>query len=110
MVPPQPGSGARSFRDAVSERDRGCVLSNRMALYEWISFEATHIFPLAYEGYWNDLGHSDWITLPPATESGGSINSPQNGILLGLDEHMLFISFAVSVNLDLWVFSMLKSS
>jgi len=28
-----------------------------MASYgSWVSFEATHIFPLAYEEHWNELG------------------------------------------------------
>ena len=100
MIALQPGSRSKSFRDAVRERDRRCILTGRMALYEWTTFEATHIFPLAYEGHWNELKCNEWITLPPAAESDGSINSPQNGILLGLDEHLLFKSFSVSINPD----------
>ena len=100
MIALQPGSRSKSFRDTVRERDRCCILTGRMALYEWTTFEATHIFPLAYEGHWNELKCNHWITLPPATESDGSINSPQNGILLGLDEHLLFKSFSVSINPD----------
>jgi len=72
-----------------------------MARYgDWCSFEATHIFPLAYQRNWNDLGYRNWITVPPATESDGSINSPQNGILLGLTENLLFTSYQVSIDPD----------
>jgi hypothetical protein len=65
---------------------------------EWQGFEAAHIFPLAYEGHWNDNGYSRWITIPP--ENGGTINSVQNGLLLRSDIHQLFDSYIVSVNPD----------
>jgi len=72
-----------------------------MAIYgNWTSFEATHIFPMAYEEKWNDLGCHNWITVPPANKSDGSINSPQNGILLGLSEYHLFTSYQVSIDPD----------
>ncbi|PUU78797.1 hypothetical protein B9Z19DRAFT_1064756 [Tuber borchii] len=48
----------------------------------------------------NDLGYRNWITVPPATESGGSINSPQNGILIGITESILFTSHQVSIDPD----------
>ena len=65
---------------------------------EWESFEAAHIFPLAYEGHWNDNSYGHWITIPP--ENGGTINSVQNGLLLRSDIHQLFDSYVVSVNPD----------
>ena len=48
-------------------------------IWDWTAFEVTHIFPLAYEGSWRDLGYSGWITIPLDTESGRSINSLKNG-------------------------------
>jgi hypothetical protein len=41
-----------------------------------------------------------WITIPPATESAGSINSVQNGMLLREDIHTLFDGYDVFINLD----------
>ncbi|PUU75492.1 hypothetical protein B9Z19DRAFT_1102938 [Tuber borchii] len=40
------------------------------------------------------------ITVPPASESDGSINSVQNGILLTLDTHILFDCYDFSINPD----------
>ena len=88
----------------MRQRDRRCILTGRAAIMasygNWVSFEATHIFPLAYEGCWKDLGYSSWITIPPATESDGSINSPPNGILLSSDVHQFFTSYDVSIDPD----------
>ena len=73
----------------------------RMAYYNgWTSFEATHIFPLAYEGWWKDLGYGNWITVPPKGGTEDSINSPQNGILLGTTEHNVFTSYQVTIDPD----------
>ena len=99
-------SGTRviSFSDAVRQRDRRCVITGKPArlahLGSWDTFEATHIFPLAYEEYWNDSEYSRWITVPPANGSDGSINSVQNGILLESDIHCLFESYTLTINPD----------
>ncbi|PUU72847.1 hypothetical protein B9Z19DRAFT_1007705 [Tuber borchii] len=92
----------KPFRNAIRQRDQGCVLSGRRALMKgsWTGFDAAHIFPLAYEGYWNDCGFSDLITAPPATKSDSAINSPQNGILLSASEHHFFAAYDVSINPD----------
>jgi len=72
-----------------------------MASYgRYTGFDAAHIFPLAYEGHWNDCHLNRWITVPPATESDGSINSPQNGILLNATAHVFFAYYDVSINPD----------
>ncbi|PUU80412.1 HNH endonuclease-domain-containing protein [Tuber borchii] len=99
-------SGARivSFRDAVRERDRRCVIT-RVPVYEpafsgWKMFEVAHIFPLAYEDHWNQSNYSRWITVPPANESDGFIHSVQNGMLLTRDLHALFDGYDVSINPD----------
>jgi len=81
-------------------RDRRCFITGEEALgapYDsWESFEAAHIFPLAYEGYWVEHDYSRWITIQPAT--GGYINSVQNGLLLESGVHQLFNSYLISIN------------
>ena len=64
-------------------------------------FEAAHIFPLAYEGYWKDYNYDSWITIPP--EKGGTINSVQNGILLGASMRQRFDNYDFSINPDVCV-------
>ena len=41
-----------------------------------------------------------WITIPPPTETAGTINSMQNGLLLRADIHRLFGNYIISVNPD----------
>ncbi|KAL7625910.1 hypothetical protein AAE478_005134 [Parahypoxylon ruwenzoriense] len=81
------GTRVQVFRDQVRERDGGCVITkdkNFGAPYGvWRGFEAAHIFPLAYEKYWNENGFGRRITLQPS--QGGSINSVENGLLLRAD-------------------------
>lgn len=50
-------------------------------LDNWTGFEAAHIFPLVFEGLWNDYNYGCWITSPLNGEEikGGKINSVQNG-------------------------------
>ena len=95
---------AQSFVNAVRYRDRHCVLTGcavPMASYDdWTGYYVAHIFPLAYEAYWNDCGFSKLITVPPVTKSDEPINSPQNGILLNASLHALFESYHVSINPD----------
>lgn len=64
----------------------------------WHGFEASHIFPIAYEAYWTAHNFSRWITIIP--ERGGSINSVQNGLLLRSDIHQLFDSYDFAINPD----------
>ncbi|PUU80410.1 HNH endonuclease-domain-containing protein [Tuber borchii] len=98
------GSRIKSFRDAVRERDRRCVItglrSQRPDRWGWDFFEVAHIFPLAYEDHWNQSNYSRWITVPPANESDGSIHSVQNGMLLTPNMHALFDAYIVSINPD----------
>ena len=98
------GSRVATFRDAVRERDRRCVVTGKPALRAdhgiWRGFEAAHIFPLGFEGHWVAEDFGRWITVPPATESAGSINSVQNGILLDATIHLLFDSYDISINPD----------
>ena len=99
------GTRVKSFCDAVRLRDCRCVISGEKAVRAyrnvWTGFEAAHIFPLAYEGDWIEHGYDRWITIRP--ESGGTINSVQNGMLLNSAIHQLFDSYDFSINPDVWI-------
>ncbi|OBT38693.1 hypothetical protein VE00_10845 [Pseudogymnoascus sp. WSF 3629] len=96
------GSRTRAFCDEVRQRDRRCVITKQEALGayrdNWHGFEASHIFPIAYEGYWESNNFSRWVSSIP--ERGGSINSVQNGILLRSDIHQLFDCYDLAINPD----------
>jgi hypothetical protein len=95
------GTHVQSFCDAIRSRDRRCVISGEQADAEnddWTGFEATHIFPLAYEGHWIQQGFDHWITIPSA--NGRNINSVQNGMLLESAIHQRFDSYSFSINPD----------
>ncbi|KAH8588282.1 HNH endonuclease-domain-containing protein [Bisporella sp. PMI_857] len=96
----QTGTRTQAFRDAVRSRDRRCVITGQEYLDddEWGSFEAGHIFPLAYEQYWVRNGLSRWISI--LLDKGESINSIQNGLLLRRDVHHLFNVYKFSINPD----------
>ncbi|KAG0639123.1 hypothetical protein HOY80DRAFT_886772 [Tuber brumale] len=98
------GPRVASFRDAIRDRDRRCVITGRPARLaqfgNWRGFETAHIFPLAHEGHWNDHKYSRWITIPPTNESDGSINSVQNGILVTSDIRQYFESYDLTINPD----------
>ncbi|PUU82677.1 hypothetical protein B9Z19DRAFT_1120257 [Tuber borchii] len=66
-------TGARTakFRDAIRERDGRCIITKEQGR---------------------------WISIP--AESGGSINSIQNGMLLRADIHSLFGNYSVSISPD----------
>jgi hypothetical protein len=66
----------------------------------WYGLQAAHIFPLAYEDHWNQSNYPSLITIPPASEIAGSINSVQNGLLLRNDIHSLFNIYGFSINPD----------
>ena len=103
-VPLPSGPRVASFRDAVFQRDQRCVITGTKAILahigRWKGFEATHIFPLAYERQWNDCNLSRLITVPPANESHGSINSVQNGIMLTSAMRQFFASYDLAINPD----------
>ncbi|PUU73050.1 hypothetical protein B9Z19DRAFT_1035641 [Tuber borchii] len=98
------GTRVESFRQAVRERDGGCIATGRPAplahLGWWMNFETAHVFPLAYEKLWNDCNYSRFITDPPADPSHGTINSVQNGILLTREMHYAFDNYSWSINPD----------
>lgn len=81
-------------------RDRKCVITGRANLAaevgNWAGFHAAHIFPLDSETDWvqHSYGHR-WLT-----DGTASINSPQNGLLMGPTMHDLFDQFLFSINPD----------
>ncbi|KAG0633053.1 HNH endonuclease-domain-containing protein [Tuber brumale] len=98
------GTRVDSFFESVRNRDERCVITGRPAVISgvahWTTFEAAHVFPLAYEEHWNKSNFSHWITVPPDSKWHGAINSVQNGILLTRDMHALFDSYELSINPD----------
>ena len=100
----QTGTRVKAFKDAVRRRDGRCVVSGKRAVHAWRGlwdgFEASHIFPLAYEGRWVQHNYGRWITIPPERERAGTINSVQNGLLLRDDLHTLFDVYVFSINPD----------
>jgi len=98
------GADIASFCKAVCERDQRCIITGRPAVLAhfgwWIGFEAVHIFPLAYKKNWNECKYSRSITIPPADETDESINSVQNGILLGSDMVDFFTYYDLTINPD----------
>ena len=98
-------TNTKEFCHAIRERDRRCVITGKGARNAtvgcWVGLDATHVFPPAYEDHWVNHSYGDWITLQP--ESGGSINSVQNGMLLTSDLRVLFDSYIVSINPDVCI-------
>ncbi len=104
------GPRVQAFRDAVRLRDRRCVVTGEQYLGDddWLGFEAAHIFPLAFEGLWNDHNYGRWIKSPSNGEEikGGKINSVQNGLLLDGTIHTLFDFYAFSINPDVCIYTL----
>ena len=98
------GNRSKSFSGSVRQRDLACIITGTEPRFgplgPWYMFEAAHIFPLAYEQYWNDNKFYEWVRIPPATPSDGMINSVQNGILLRSDIHTIFDAYEVAINPD----------
>ncbi|KAF1812074.1 hypothetical protein P152DRAFT_466867 [Eremomyces bilateralis CBS 781.70] len=97
------GTRVASFCESVRSRDRKCVISglNIITLGGidiWDGFEASHIFPLAYESHWINNDYGRWVSIEPPR--GGTINSVQNGILLDSVMHQLFDNYFISINPD----------
>ena len=96
------GTRVAVFRDTIRQRDQRCVITGEEAVgtgeARWLSFQAAHIFPLVYEGHWNDFNYGRLITIQPDT--GGFINSIQNGMLLDASINSFFDNYALSINPD----------
>ena len=96
---------SEEFCQAIRERDRRCIMTGMGArgakVGYWVGLEAAHVFPLAYERHWAEHNYGHWITIQPG--SGGSINSVQNGMLLGTTVYHLFESYFISINPDVCI-------
>lgn len=108
----QTGTRVQAFTNAVRSRDGRCVITGTLATMAdfdlWTGFEATHIFPLAFEGIWKDHNFGRCIKSPLNKEKikGGKINSSQNGLLLRSDIHQLFDMYFISINPDACIYTL----
>jgi hypothetical protein len=100
----QTGIRTQSFCNAVRSRDGQCVITGKeapdAANDNWNGLQAAHIFPLGYLDHWKESNFPNLITIPPASEKVGSINSVQNGLLLRNDIHNHFDCYDFSINPD----------
>ncbi|KAK9384989.1 hypothetical protein V1515DRAFT_617691 [Lipomyces mesembrius] len=68
-----------------SDRDRRCVITGlamtqrELVLQRWTKYEAAHTFPVALESIFQNYNFAELTVLD---ERDGSVNSPQNGLLL----------------------------
>ncbi|KAK9357715.1 hypothetical protein V1504DRAFT_398300 [Lipomyces starkeyi] len=91
----------RSFPAAVRDRDRRCVITGvpvtqrELLLQRWTRYDAAHIFPVALESMFHNYNFGALVVLD---ERDGSVNSPQNGLLLRKDVHGLFNQYEISIN------------
>ncbi|KAK9385248.1 hypothetical protein V1515DRAFT_617505 [Lipomyces mesembrius] len=83
----------KSFPAAVRERDRRCVITGvamtqrELGQQRWTRYEAAHIFP-----------NYNFRELVVLDECDGSVNSPQNGLLLQSHVHAMFDQYEISIN------------
>ncbi|ODQ70643.1 hypothetical protein LIPSTDRAFT_41195, partial [Lipomyces starkeyi NRRL Y-11557] len=91
----------RSFPAAVRDRDRRCVITGipvsqrEPLLRRWTIYDAAHIFPVALESIFHNYNFGELVVLD---ERDGSVNSPQNGLLLQKNVHALFDQYEISIN------------
>ncbi|KAK9365074.1 hypothetical protein V1509DRAFT_643036 [Lipomyces kononenkoae] len=96
-----PSGRTRSFPAAVRDRDRRCVITGvpmsqrELLLQRWTIYDAAHIFPVALESIFHNYNFGELVVLD---ERDGSVNSPQNGLLLRKDVHSLFDQYEISIN------------
>ncbi|RPA90289.1 hypothetical protein L873DRAFT_1848889 [Choiromyces venosus 120613-1] len=95
-----------SFLDEIRARDKKCLISGipnpdlRIQSSNWVSFEATHIFPLEHESLWIHFDYGRRITDVDDVPGSWKINSSQNGFLLRSAVHQLFDQYLISVTSD----------
>ncbi|KAK9334297.1 hypothetical protein LIPSTDRAFT_145484 [Lipomyces starkeyi NRRL Y-11557] len=91
----------KSFPAAVRERDRRCVITGvamtqrELVQQRWTRYEAAHIFPVALESIFQNYNFGELVVLD---ERDGSVNSPQNGLLLQRNVHAMFDQYEISIN------------
>ncbi|KAK9329109.1 HNH endonuclease-domain-containing protein [Lipomyces starkeyi] len=91
----------RSFPAAVRDRDRKCVITGvsmtqrELLQQRWTGYDAAHIFPVALESMFHNCNFGELVILD---ERDGSVNSPQNGLLLQTNVHRRFDQCEISIN------------
>ncbi|KAK9241919.1 hypothetical protein V1506DRAFT_465448 [Lipomyces tetrasporus] len=91
----------RSFPAAVRNRDRRCVITGvaltqrELLLQRWTGYDVAHIFPVALESMFHNYNFGELVVLD---DRDGSVNSPQNGLLLRTDVHGRFDQYEISIN------------
>ncbi|KAK9482074.1 hypothetical protein V1527DRAFT_455393 [Lipomyces starkeyi] len=91
----------RSFPAAVRDRDRRCVITGvpltqrELLLQRWTGYDAAHVFPVALESMFHNYNFGELVVLD---ERDGSVNSPQNGLLLQTNVHRRFDQYEMSIN------------
>ena len=63
----------------------------------WDFWDASHIFPIAYEECWTQNSLDRWVTIEPQT---GGNNSVQNNLLLRKNVLSVFDAYHFSINPD----------
>ncbi|KZF19131.1 hypothetical protein L228DRAFT_251222 [Xylona heveae TC161] len=89
-----------AFQRRVRNRDMRCVVSREEVFdYDFVTFHAAHIFPLAHLDLWRT---GNWAAVLSDDEMPGSsgIHSVQNGILLDQTIHTLFDKYLVAMDPD----------
>ncbi|KAK9371504.1 uncharacterized protein V1513DRAFT_455548 [Lipomyces chichibuensis] len=96
-----PSGRVRLFPAAVRNRDRRCVITGlaltqrELLLQRWTGYDAAHIFPVALESMFHNYNFGELVVLD---ECDGSVNSPQNGLLVRKDVHGRFNQYEISIN------------
>ncbi|KAK9343400.1 hypothetical protein V1522DRAFT_394420 [Lipomyces starkeyi] len=94
-----------AFRQRVRDRDRKCVITGvvnparLIALHDWSSYHAAHIFPFSGEEWFIRNNYSRWITNREGTRDAG-INSCQNGLVMLSHIREKFDNFSIAINPD----------
>ncbi|PUU74798.1 hypothetical protein B9Z19DRAFT_998311 [Tuber borchii] len=93
------GIPTKALRDAVRNRDGGCVITGQRSLNpgkrRWGGYSATHILPPEHAKHLVGPGYDS-----SETPTRKSIYSVQNGLLLRRDMRRLFERYLVSINPD----------
>ena len=98
------GPRTPSFKHAIRQRDGRYVLTGEIATTGyaglWCGFQAAHLFPISHATEWAQEGYGSWISPEYIPQSGGTINSVQNGMLIQNTYHELFDNYLIAINPD----------
>jgi len=80
-----------------------CVITGQRVKHKrFQGFSATHIFPLAHQAVWDELGFNELITDPIALTGTTKRDSVQNGLLLEYTASALWDSYLISIHPETW--------